>query len=111
MRSLALMVAAILLAAIVGCEGRGAESRRSEVEVFAFTAEWCGPCQRAKPVLEKIRADGAAVRVVDIDAQRGIAQRFQIKQIPTFLVFVNGHQVTRTQDVSVARRAAESARR
>ena len=59
--------------------------------LFYFTAKWCGPCQRIKPLLQKI-SDGAdssklKVYMIDIDENDEIAKEFQIKSVPTFYLY------------------------
>ena len=59
--------------------------------LFYFTAKWCGPCQRIKPLLQKI-SDGAdpsklKVFMIDIDGNDEIAQQFNIKSVPTFYLY------------------------
>jgi thioredoxin 1 len=59
--------------------------------LFYFTAEWCGPCQRIKPLLQKV-SDGAdasklKVYMIDIDENDEIAKEFQIRSVPTFYLY------------------------
>ena len=59
--------------------------------LFYFTAKWCGPCQRIKPLLQKI-SDGAdssklEVYMIDIDENEDLANEFQIKSVPTFYLY------------------------
>ena len=56
--------------------------------LFYFTATWCGPCQRIKPILQKI-SDGAdpsklEVYMIDIDENEELAEEFKIRSVPTF---------------------------
>jgi thioredoxin 1 len=61
-----------------------------------FFAEWCGPCKALSPVLEKF-SEGYAGRVkiakVDVDHNPGLAQRFQIRGVPTMIFFKGGKVV------------------
>lgn len=60
--------------------------------VVYFTARWCGPCKRFKPIFSD-RADDADLpfAVVDIsDDSDPIWERFDIRQVPTVAVFAGG---------------------
>jgi thioredoxin 1 len=59
--------------------------------LFYFTAKWCGPCQRIKPLLQKISEGSDAsvlkVYIIDIDENDEIAKEFQIRSVPTFYLY------------------------
>jgi len=59
--------------------------------LFYFTASWCGPCQKIKPLLEKI-SEGAdpsklEIYMIDIDENDNIASEFKIRSVPTFYLY------------------------
>ena len=61
--------------------------------LFYFTAPWCGPCQKIKPLIEKI-SDGAdpaklEVYLIDIDDNDELASQFKIRSVPTFYLYKN----------------------
>jgi thioredoxin 1 len=63
--------------------------------VVDFWATWCGPCKMVAPEMEKLAAkyDGTVdVVKVDVDANPGLSQAFQIMSIPTIAFFRPGHQ-------------------
>ena len=59
--------------------------------LFYFTATWCGPCQKIKPLLEKISegADPSKLKVfmIDIDDNDNLATEFKIRSVPTFYLY------------------------
>lgn len=64
--------------------------------VVDFYADWCGPCHRMAPVVDRLSAEyGGKVKFVrlNIDASPRTAQRYGITSIPTFGVFKNGRLV------------------
>jgi len=59
--------------------------------LFYFTASWCGPCQKIKPLLEKI-SEGVdpsklEIYMIDIDENDNIASEFKIRSVPTFYLY------------------------
>jgi len=63
--------------------------------VVDFWATWCGPCRMVAPELEKLaeKYEGAVdVVKVDVDANPGLSQAFNILSIPTIAFFQPGKQ-------------------
>lgn len=63
-----------------------------------FWADWCGPCLRIAPVLEKFAEemkDELKIAKVNVDEQRDLAQQYQIYSIPNMPIFKNGKIVNR----------------
>jgi thioredoxin 1 len=58
-----------------------------------FWAEWCGPCKMIAPILDEIAGeyqDRLKIAKLDIDANRQTAFRFNVRSIPTLLLFKDG---------------------
>ncbi|MEQ1897222.1 MAG: thioredoxin [Vicinamibacterales bacterium] len=69
------------------------DATRQGVVLVDFWAEWCGPCRRLAPTVDQLASDfdgRAVVGKVDVDANPNVAARFQIRGIPTLLIFKNG---------------------
>src|SRR5262249_5801819 len=60
-----------------------------------FTATWCGPCKMLAPIVEKIADETVGkykVGKLDIDDAPNVAKKYQIKGVPTIMVFKGGQQ-------------------
>jgi thioredoxin 1 len=71
-----------------------AEVVRAEgLTVVDFWAAWCGPCRMLAPIVEQLAAefDGrAAVGKLDVDANPATAARYNVRSIPSVLLFRDG---------------------
>ena len=67
-----------------------------------FHAEWCGPCKMQGPILKEVAGviDGK-VRIIkiDVDKNQAIAQRFNVRGVPTMVLFKNGQIAWRESGV------------
>ena len=63
--------------------------------VFYFTAEWCGPCKTTKPIVEEMKKEGFEFQIIDADYEQLLVKRFQVKSVPTFILFENEKEINR----------------
>jgi thioredoxin 1 len=77
--------------------GFDTEVLRSNVPVLVdFWAEWCGPCRQMAPTIDLIAAEySGKVKVgkLDVDSNGDTAMRYNVRGIPTLLLFKNGQVV------------------
>lgn len=76
-----------------------AQPARQRREVLAFTAYWCGPCQRDAPRRQALLQAGVTLREIDVDQYRDLAKSWQIQAVPTYLVLADGREVKRTNTI------------
>ena len=62
-----------------------------------FWAPWCGPCRMMAPVLERLAGERPRLQIakVNSDEQQELGARFQIRSIPTLILFRNGRELAR----------------
>lgn len=64
--------------------------------VVTFSATWCPPCKMLAPVLEEIAEelkDKVKIMKVDTDENKDLTKQFNIRGVPTMLVFKGGEMV------------------
>jgi thioredoxin 1 len=67
------------------------------INIFYFTADWCQPCKKIKPIVQEINKDksGLKFHMVDADIEQELVQRFKIQSLPTFIIINQGKEVQR----------------
>lgn len=94
-----------------GRENGSANPQKDQVEsesisgelpmLVEFSAIWCGPCQKMKPIFEDLEmtyGDKITFRTVDIDKDSEMAEFYHVTAVPTFIFFnKNGEEVRRVE--------------
>ena len=67
-----------------------------------FWAPWCAPCKMIAPSLNEIaeeESDRVTIAKVNVDQNKALAEKYQIRNIPTLIVFKNGKEEKRIMGV------------
>lgn len=79
-----------------------------------FFATWCGPCKTMSPILEDLKSrvgDSATIIKVDVDRNPQAAAAYQVRSVPTLILFVNGKILWRQSGVASSKDLEELIRK
>ena len=65
------------------------------VEILEFTSASCGPCRMMQPTIQRLIAEGAPIRQVDINRDQQLAAQYRVTGVPCFVMLNNGQEVDR----------------
>ena len=71
---------------------------KNRLVLVDFWAAWCAPCRMMAPVLNDVSSelpDNSFVGKVDIELYQSLAQKFQVRNIPTLILLKNGKEINR----------------
>ena len=65
--------------------------------ILYFTAEWCNPCKKTRPIVEELNREQIMAKffIIDVDAEIEMAQDFEVRSIPTFVLIKDNVEIYR----------------
>jgi thioredoxin len=65
--------------------------------ILYFTADWCNPCKKVRPIVDELNREQTKVKfqIIDVDDEMEMARNCNVSSIPTFIVIENGTEKTR----------------
>jgi thioredoxin 1 len=81
--------------------------------VVDFSASWCGPCRVVAPLVEQLAQEHQDIKVVkiDVDQDKPLAKRYEVRSIPAVLIFKNGELVENIVGVKPYEEFAEAVKK
>ena len=73
-----------------------------KLTVVKYFANWCGPCKMLSQILKEVK-DNLGERIsiikIDVDKNQELATKYQVRGVPTMMLFKNGKQLWRQSGV------------
>lgn len=65
--------------------------------ILYFTADWCQPCKKVRPIVEELNREyfPGMFQIIDVDIEKEMAKSFELKSVPTFILFENNNEINR----------------
>jgi thioredoxin 1 len=71
---------------------------KNKIVLVDFWASWCAPCRMMAPVLNEVADElsgNSHIGKVNIEEYQSLAQKFQVRNIPTLILLKNGKEINR----------------
>jgi thioredoxin 1 len=65
--------------------------------ILYFTADWCNPCKKTRPIVEELDREQIMAKffIIDVDSEIEMTQDFGIKSVPTFVLMKDNSEIHR----------------
>lgn len=64
-----------------------------------FNATWCAPCRKMKPIIDRLKSENYNIIEVDGGTQTSLCKALKITAFPTFIIYENGKETIRKQEI------------
>ena len=73
------------------------ENKSQMKSILYFTAEWCNPCKKTKPIVEQLNTEQIMAKffIIDVDSDIERTKDFEIRSVPTFVVMKDNKEIHR----------------
>ncbi len=71
----------------------------SSLKILKFEADWCGACQKMKPIFSSVSKSspaGVSFQSINVDTQTALAEQYKVELLPTVVAVKNGKVVGRS---------------
>ncbi len=92
-------ISALVLLAL-SATGNALCATGSDTVLVQFHSTNCGPCRAMHPVVQRLAGEGYPLQQIDVDQQPEYAKQFQIRSLPTFVLFARGREAQRVEGSS-----------
>ena len=60
--------------------------------VFYFTADWCQPCKKVRPIVDELSRDlfPNTFQIINVDLEMELCKKFEVTSVPTFILIEDG---------------------
>jgi len=65
--------------------------------ILYFTADWCNPCKKTRPIVEELNREQIIAKffIIDVDIELEMTQDFEVRSIPTFVLIKDNKEIHR----------------
>jgi thioredoxin 1 len=80
--------------------------------ILYFTADWCNPCKKTRPIVEELNREQIMAKffVIDVDSEIEMTQDFEIKSVPTFVLMKDNSEIHRVTGAQTRQQLEELVR-
>jgi thioredoxin 1 len=77
--------------------------------ILYFTAEWCNPCKKTKPIVEQLNTEQIMAKffIIDVDSDIERTKDFEIRSVPTFVVLKDNKEIHRVSGAQTRQQLEE----